>query len=67
MTDNSNVIISALKHEQSELRKYIIDICKLLGIDTRQSLLGANCLEFYAVLSSTAENKIKELKERKEK
>lgn len=49
-----------------ELRKYLIDICNLLGIDTRQSLLGANCLEFYAVLSSTAENKIKELKEWRE-
>ena len=52
-----------LQHERDELRKYLIDICNLLGIDTRQSLLGANCLEFYAVLSSTAENKIKEFKE----
>lgn len=76
MTDKETIIIctnSNLKsyilnfqHERDELRKYLIDICNLLGIDTRQSLLGANCLEFYAVLSSTAENKIKELKEWRE-
>lgn len=62
---NSNLknYILKLQHERDKLRKYLIDICKLLGIDTRQSLLGANCLEFYTVLSSTAENRIKELKE----
>lgn len=57
-------------NERNELRKYIIDICNLLGIDTSQSILGANCLEFYAVLSSVAEDKIKDLQEqlkRKEK
>lgn len=65
---NSNLksYILNLQHERDELRKYLIDICNLLGIDTRQSLLGANCLEFYSVLSSTAENKIKELKEWRE-
>ena len=52
-----------LINERNELRKYIIDICELLDIDTGQSLLGANCLEFYAVLCSTAENKIKDLQE----
>lgn len=76
MTDKETIIICPnanlksyilnLQHERDELRKYLIDICNLLGIDTRQSLLGANCLEFYAVLSSTAENKIKELKEWRE-
>lgn len=62
---NSNLknYVLKLQHERDELRKYLIDICKLLGIDTGQSLLGANCLEFYTVLSSTAENRIKELKE----
>ena len=55
--------LERIKNEQGELRKYIIDICDLLDINTKQSLLGSNCLEFYAVLSSTAENKIKELKE----
>ena len=50
-----------LMNERNELRKYIIDICNLLGIDTSQSILGANCLEFYAVLSSVAEDKIKDL------
>lgn len=45
-------------HKRNELRKYITDICKLLDINTDQSVLGANCLEFYAVLSSTAKNKI---------
>lgn len=57
-----NMEVFNFQNEQRELRKYIINICNLLGIDTRQSLLGANCLEFYAVLSSTAENKIKELR-----
>ena len=52
-----------LMNERNELRKYIIDICNLLYIDTSQSVLGANCLEFYAVLCSTAENKIKDLQE----
>lgn len=52
-----------LMHERNELRKYIIDICKLLDIDTSQSILGANCLEFYAVLSSTAKDKIRDLQE----
>ena len=76
MTDKEKIIICPnsnlksyilnLQHERDELRKYLIDICNLLSIDTRQSLLGANCLEFYTVLSSTAENKIKELKEWRE-
>ena len=57
------MINKRLINERNELRKYIIDICKLLDIDTGQFVLGANCLEFYAVLSSTAENKIKDLQE----
>lgn len=57
------LIFRQLIHERNELRKYIIDICNLLGIDTSQSILGANCLEFYAVLSSVAEDKIKDLQE----
>ena len=71
MTDKETIIICTnsdlksyilnLQHKRDELRKYLIGICDLLGIDTRQSLLGTNCLEFYAVLSSTAENKIKEI------
>lgn len=52
-----------LMNERNELRKYIIDICELLDINTSQSILGANCLEFYAVLSSTAKNKIGDLQE----
>ena len=52
-----------LMNERNELRKYIIDICELLDIDTGQSVLGANCLEFYAVLSSTAKDKIRGLQE----
>lgn len=47
-----------LMNERNELRKYIIDICKSLDIDTSQSVLGANCLEFYAVLSSVAKDRI---------
>lgn len=58
-SDNKyELILEQLIHERNELRKYIIDICKSLDIDTRQSVLGANCLEFYAVLCSTAKNKI---------
>lgn len=51
------MIFRQLTHERNELRKYITDICKSLDIDTGQSVLGANCLEFYAVLSSTAVDK----------
>lgn len=62
--DNGNeIMFKRLMNERNELRKYIVDICKLLGIDTDQSILGANCLEFYAVLSSTAKNKIRDLQE----
>lgn len=61
--DKYELIFKQLIHERNELRKYIVDICKLLDIDTRQSVLGANCLEFYAVLSSAAKDKIKDLQE----
>lgn len=62
-SNKSELIFKQLIHERNELRKYIIDICELLGMDTSQSILGANCLEFYAVLSSTAKNKIRDLQE----
>ena len=52
-----------LMHERNELRKYIINICELLDINTGPSVLGANCLEFYAVLCSTAKNKIGDLQQ----
>lgn len=58
MDKEYGTMFKRLMHERNELRKYIIDICKLLDIDTSQSVLGANCLEFYAVLCSTAKNKI---------
>ena len=61
MDKEYGTMFKRLMHERNELRKYIIDICKLLDIDTRQSVLGANCLEFYAVLSSVANEKIKVL------
>ena len=54
-----------LMNERNELRKYIIDICKLLDMNTEQSLLGANCLEFYAVLSSVARDRIRKYKQAK--
>lgn len=63
MNNEHGTMFKRLMNERNELRKYIIDICELLGIDTSQSILGANCLEFYAVLSSTAENKIRDLQE----
>ena len=63
MDDEYGSMFKRLMNERNELRKYIIDICNLLYIDTSQSVLGANCLEFYAVLCSTAENKIKGLQE----
>ena len=63
MDNEYGTMFKQLMNERNELRKYIIDICKLLGIDTSQSILGANCLEFYAVLCSTAENKIEDLQE----
>lgn len=58
LDDKYELIFKQLIHERNELRKYIIDICELLDINTSQSVLGANCLEFYAVLCSTAKNKI---------
>lgn len=63
MDSEYGTMFKQLMNERNELRKYIVDICELLGIDTSQSILGANCLEFYAVLCSTAENKIKDLQE----
>lgn len=57
------LIFKQLIHERNELRKYIIDICKSLDINTSQSVLGANCLEFYAVLSSVAKDRMKDLQE----
>ena len=63
MDNEYGSMLKQLMNERNELRKYIIDICNLLYIDASQSVLGANCLEFYAVLCSTAENKIKDLQE----
>ena len=63
MDNEYGIMFKRLMNERNELRKYIIDICELLDIDTGQSVLGANCLEFYAVLSSTAKDKIKDLQE----
>ena len=63
MDNEYGSMFKRLINERNELRKYIIDICNLLYIYTGQSVLGANCLEFYAVLCSTAENKIKGLQE----
>lgn len=60
-SNKSELIFKQLTHERNELRKYIVNICELLGIDTSQSVLGANCLEFYAVLSSTVKDKIGDL------
>lgn len=57
------IVIKQLINERNELRKYIIDICKLLDINTNQSLLGANCLEFYAVLSSVQKDRIRKYKQ----
>lgn len=46
-----------------ELKKYLIEIFELLDIPTSQSVLGRNCIEFYAIRTCTAENRIKELKD----
>jgi hypothetical protein len=59
MDKEYETIFKQLIHERDELRKYIIDICKSLGINSEQSLLGSNCLEFYAILTATAKNRIK--------
>ena len=61
MNNEYRTMFKRLMNERNELRKYIIDICGLLDMDTSQSVLGANCLEFYAVLSSVAKDKIKDL------
>lgn len=61
MDNKYEIVIKQLMHERNELRKYIIGICELLAINTGSSVLGANCVEFYAVLYSTAKYKIEEL------
>lgn len=61
MDNKYEIVIKQLMHERNELRKYIIGICELLAINTGPSVLGANCIEFYAVLFSTAKNKIGKL------
>ena len=63
MDNEYGTMLKRLMHERNELRKYILDICELLDIDTSQSVLGANCLEFYAVLSSVAKDKVRNLQE----
>lgn len=63
MDNEYEIMFKRLMNERNELRKYIIDICKSLDIDTSQSVLGANCLEFYAVLSSVAKDRISSLQE----
>lgn len=63
MHNEYGTMFKQLMNERNELRKYIIDICKSLDIDTSQSVLGANCLEFYAVLSSVAKDRISSLQE----
>ena len=63
MDKEYGTMFKQLIHERNELRKYIIDICKSLDINTSQSVLGANCLEFYAVLSSVAKDRMKDLQE----
>lgn len=64
LLDNEyEVVIKQLMNECNELRKYIIDICKLLEINSKQFISGVNCLEFYAVLTATAENRIKRYKQ----
>lgn len=61
-SDNKyELTLKQLIHERNKLIKDIINICKLLDINTDQSVLGANCLEFYTVRSLVAEDKIKEL------
>lgn len=63
-SDNKDeLVFNQLIHEINELRKYIINICELLDIDTNQSVLGANCLGFYAVLCSTTKDKIEDLQQ----
>ena len=66
MDKEYETMFKQLMNERNELRKYIIDICELLDIDTSQSVLGANCLEFYAVISSVAKDKIKDLRQQLE-
>ena len=63
MDNEYEIMFKRLMNERNELRKYIIDICKSLDIDTSQSVLGADCLEFYAVLSSVAKDRISSLQE----
>ncbi len=49
------------QHYNDELTKYITSIGELFNLTQKSTTLGRNCIEYYAVLSSTIGNQIKDL------
>ncbi len=49
------------QHYNDELTKYILGIGELFNITQYAILVGKNCIEYYAILSSTISNRIKDL------
>lgn len=58
--------IKILKHYISELTKYIEETATILDINTSATILGKNCIEYWAVLSSASNNAIKKLQQENE-
>lgn len=58
--------IKIFKHYISELTKYIEETATILDINTSATILGKNCIEYWAVLSSASNNAIKKLQQENE-
>lgn len=55
------------QHYNDELTKYILEIGELFNITQQPTIMGKNCIEYYAILSSTISNRIKDLQTENEK
>lgn len=49
------------QHYNDELTKYIVSIGELFNLPQKPTTLGKNCIEYYAILSSTIGNQIRDL------
>ena len=55
--------IKILRYYISELSKYIEETAAILDINTSTTILGKNCIEYWALLSSASNNAIKKLQQ----
>lgn len=56
--------IKILRYYISELSKYIKETATILDINTSTTILGKNCIEYWALLSSASNNAIKKLQQK---